>query len=108
MIVPRRYEHDDQSLTIEWKDGQTCRYPLRGLRAACPCATCKDLREKELPAAEASGPFKVVQPELPNVQLRSIDVVGRYALSFTWSDGHATGIYPYEYLRELCPPPPPE
>jgi DUF971 family protein len=29
--------------------------------------------------------------------------VGNYALTFTWSDGHATGIYPYDRLRGLCP-----
>ena len=30
-----------------------------------------------------------------------IDVVGNYALHFTWSDGHNTGIYSYDYLRSL-------
>jgi DUF971 family protein len=28
--------------------------------------------------------------------------VGRYALQFLWSDGHDTGIYPYEMLRKIC------
>jgi DUF971 family protein len=28
--------------------------------------------------------------------------VGRYALQFTWNDGHATGIYHYDRLYELC------
>ncbi len=104
MIVPRRYEHDEQTLTIAWRDGATCVYPLQGLRAACPCATCKDLREKETAVPPSTeSPFHVLQPQAPPVQLRSIEVVGRYALSFRWSDGHSTGIYPYEYLRELCP-----
>jgi DUF971 family protein len=29
-------------------------------------------------------------------------MVGRYAISFGWSDGHSTGIYPYSYLLEMC------
>jgi DUF971 family protein len=29
-------------------------------------------------------------------------MVGRYAISFSWSDGHETGIYPYDYLRQMC------
>jgi DUF971 family protein len=29
-------------------------------------------------------------------------MIGRYAISFAWSDGHSTGIYPYEYLLEMC------
>jgi DUF971 family protein len=32
-----------------------------------------------------------------------IRYVGRYALHFAWSDGHATGIYPFELLRSICP-----
>jgi DUF971 family protein len=31
--------------------------------------------------------------------------VGRYAIRFHWSDGHSTGIYTFEQLRELCPCP---
>ena len=28
-------------------------------------------------------------------------MVGGYALLFTFSDGHRTGIYPYAYLKDL-------
>jgi DUF971 family protein len=31
-----------------------------------------------------------------------IAIVGRYALTFRWSDGHETGIYSFRLLRELC------
>lgn len=33
----------------------------------------------------------------------SLEVVGNYALQFTWDDGHHTGIYTWEYLLRLCP-----
>jgi DUF971 family protein len=29
--------------------------------------------------------------------------MGHYAVQFLWSDGHYTGIYPYEFLRGACP-----
>jgi DUF971 family protein len=29
--------------------------------------------------------------------------VGKYAIRFTWSDGHEHGIYSWEFLREWCP-----
>jgi DUF971 family protein len=29
--------------------------------------------------------------------------VGNYAVSFTWADGHSTGIYSFRLLRHLCP-----
>ena len=31
--------------------------------------------------------------------------VGNYAISIAFSDGHGTGIYRYEFLREICPCP---
>ena len=36
------------------------------------------------------------------VEINGIEIVGRYALNFRWSDGHATGIYSFQYLRDLC------
>jgi DUF971 family protein len=30
-------------------------------------------------------------------------LVGNYALKITWSDQHDTGIYSFQYLREICP-----
>ncbi len=37
--------------------------------------------------------------------LERVDVgpVGNYALSFTWNDGHSTGIYTFDFLRRICP-----
>jgi DUF971 family protein len=32
----------------------------------------------------------------------AIHYVGRYALQFVWSDGHSTGIYSFEYLRDVA------
>ena len=34
--------------------------------------------------------------------IADLNIVGRYALNFRWSDGHETGIYSFKYLRELC------
>jgi len=39
------------------------------------------------------------------VEPRRIEPVGNYGLSFLWSDGHGSGIYRFEYLRQLCPCP---
>tara|TARA_Y100000766_G_scaffold114617_1_gene98393 strand:+ start:6385 stop:6519 length:135 start_codon:yes stop_codon:yes gene_type:complete len=33
--------------------------------------------------------------------LNSYELVGGYALLVRFEDGHATGIYPFKYLREL-------
>lgn len=86
---------DAQRLGIRWGDGHVSEFPPRLLRLACPCAGCVDemtgrrtLREESVPAG---------------IHPLSITYVGRYALGMHWSDGHSSGIYPFEYLRGLCP-----
>jgi DUF971 family protein len=37
------------------------------------------------------------------LEFRNVELVGQYALQFEWSDGHRTGIYSFERLRQLCP-----
>jgi DUF971 family protein len=32
-----------------------------------------------------------------------VEPVGKYAIRFTWNDGHEHGIYSWDYLREVCP-----
>jgi DUF971 family protein len=46
---------------------------------------------------------RTLRPEMvgQDVYPTAIHYVGRYALQFVWSDGHSTGIYTYEYLREI-------
>ena len=36
------------------------------------------------------------------MQSTRAELVGKYALSFSFSDGHGTGIYPFEALRRMC------
>lgn len=89
-------------LTIEWDDGTRCELPLRGLRAACPCAECRGGHEG---MGVPGSPDLLLQPLLEgrSADLTSIQGVGNYALQPTWSDGHSYGIYSWEYLRQLCP-----
>ena len=81
-------------LRIRWGDGVESLYTPRDLRLACPCARCVD---------ETSGRRVLVADSVPlGVYPLAIHPVGRYALQFVWSDGHQTGIYPFDYLRRLA------
>jgi DUF971 family protein len=94
-IEPREIKQDgDAGLAITWADGQVCLYDAPALRRACPCAQCVN---------EWTGQ-PMLKPESIASDLKIIDVsiVGRYALNFRWSDGHETGIYSFQFLRELC------
>lgn len=91
---------DNNTLSMVWDDGHEGMYTLEGLRKNCPCATCRSAR-----ASKEKNPLKVLSPKevLPDhLQLVEAETVGRYAIQFRWNDGHDTGIYSFDYLRELC------
>jgi DUF971 family protein len=88
----------NDTLTIEWTDGHPSAYPYRYLRDRCPCATCSEMGPRPSPAA-APFPILGVKPLKPE----RAELVGRYALQIFWNDGHSSGIYSFDYLRESCP-----
>jgi DUF971 family protein len=87
---------EEGRLSIAWDDGETCEYILRDLRRNCPCATC-------LADAQSRSASFIPLYTRDALTIASIQPVGRYALQFTWKDGHSTGIYTYDALRALCP-----
>ncbi len=84
----------DRALAISWADGAESTLPLREIRLACGCAVCRN----ELTGAPQLDPETVPA----DVGASRIAPVGHYALTFTWTDGHSTGIYPWDDLRALA------
>lgn len=84
-------------LAIAWSDGEESYLPLETLRRACPCATC---------GGEPDVMGNVVRPHneyaSASFALKSYEFVGGYGWQPRWGDGHATGIYSFEYLRRLA------
>lgn len=90
-----------EGVEITWSDGHASRYDFPYLREHCPCATCRDEREKkEQEKPGAADPFPMYKPR---VTAKSASAVGNYAIQIQFSDGHATGIYSFDCLREICP-----
>lgn len=83
-----------RQLAISWDDGVRSVYAVRDLRLACSCAHCVD----EWTGEGTLDPDSVPQ----DVHPISIQSVGRYAIQIQWSDGHDTGIYPFDRLRRLA------
>ena len=84
---------EERRVKLVWTDEHSADYEYDYLRGYCPCASC-----------QGHGAFKIQfrQPDRP-VEPTSIEPVGSYGISFLWSDGHATGIYRFDFLRAICP-----
>ena len=91
----------EKGLDIVWADGEVSHYSLSYLRTLCPCASCKEVRagSKEKKSSLAILPGNYANP----LKVESVERVGNYALRLQWSDEHGSGIYSYQYLREIMP-----
>jgi DUF971 family protein len=96
-----------EGVEVTWSDGHASRYDFPYLREHCPCALCNDEREKKArigTSASGAGASSAVLPMFkPRVTAKSATAVGNYAIQIEFSDSHATGIYSFEHLREICP-----
>lgn len=84
-----------QRLEITWHDGHVSAFPAARLRFLCPCAACR-----------GHAPGQVIPPswdQVKDVTVLGASPVGGYALQFEFSDGHGTGIFAFDRLRESCP-----
>jgi DUF971 family protein len=91
----------DRQLEIDWQDGTKSIYTLALLRSMCPCATCREHRDKE----DQKKTLLKILPGNYSGEIRAVNasLVGNYALQIEWSDNHDSGIYSFQYLREISP-----
>ncbi len=83
------------NLEITWEDGHVSLYDFRYLRQKCPCAGCID---------EWTSKKLIKEDTIPlDLEGLKVEPVGGYALSFSFSDQHNTGIYHFSHLRDICP-----
>lgn len=84
-------------LAIKWDDGSESFIPLEKLRRACPCAGCQG--EVDILGKLHKGPESPLPPTA--FELVRVTPVGGYALQPVWADGHASGLYSFDYLKRL-------
>jgi len=91
-----RYVSDEDALHVTFSDGMERDYPTAFLRGFCPCAHCQ---------GHGNGPPKYVPPATDAAtRVENVTPVGNYALCIVWGDGHDTGIFSFELLRQMEPP----
>jgi DUF971 family protein len=78
-------------LEIAFSDGQTFRLPFELMRVYSPSAE-----------VQGHGPGQaVLQTGKREVTVMALEPVGNYAVQPTFSDGHSTGIFSWDYLYFL-------
>jgi len=92
--IPKTLVAHQQSKVLElgYEDGSTYRLPFEFLRVLSPSAEVR-----------GHGPGQeTLQTGKRNVSILSIEPVGHYAIKPTFTDGHDSGLFSWDYLFELC------
>jgi len=92
-----------EGVEIVWSDGHKSRYDFPYLRDHCPCAMCNDERQKKSEDPAKFAASALLPMYKPKIKANGAAAVGNYAIQVEFSDGHATGIYSFDALREMCP-----
>jgi DUF971 family protein len=103
---------------ITWADDHSSHYDFAYLREECPCAMCNDERQKKALGQQKDMQLKKENASLaatpplsspllpmfkPKLTAKAAHAVGNYALQIDFNDGHATGIFSFDFLRTICP-----
>ena len=95
---PADIQQIGNELAIKWDDGTESYISLEQLRRHCPCAGCKG--EMDILGNVYKNQPKPLPPQA--FQLLRIGRVGSYAIQPQWADGHGTGIFSFDYLRNVA------
>ena len=93
-MIPTNVVVHQQSKVLElsYDDGSSYRLPFELLRVLSPSAE-----------VQGHGPGQeTLQTGKREVLIASLEPVGHYALKPTFSDGHDSGLYSWDYLYFLC------
>ena len=86
-----RLDKDKRVLTVSFDDGARFGLPAELLRVLSPSAEVRGHSPEQ----------RVTVPGKKNVCIVGLDAVGTYAVRITFDDGHDTGLYMWDYLRDL-------
>lgn len=93
-MIPKNIVVHQQSKVLElsYEDGSSYRLPFELLRVLSPSAE-----------VQGHGPGQeTLQTGKREVLIANIEPVGHYAVKPSFSDGHESGLYSWDYLRFLC------
>jgi DUF971 family protein len=86
-----KLSNDRRTLTVAFDDGLRAELPAELLRVLSPSAEVQG----------HSPDQRVTVPGKKNVSIVRVEPVGNYAVRIVFDDGHDTGLYVWDYLRDL-------
>ncbi len=90
---PTEIKSEGSEVTLTWHDETHTKLSSYDLRLVCPCASCVD---------ENTGK-RILDPKSVPLDITVLGQrpIGRYGVTFNFSDGHNTGIYKYTNLKAM-------
>ncbi len=86
-----KLDKDKRVLSVTFDDGAQFALPAELLRVLSPSAEVQGHSPEQ----------RVTVPGKKNVRIVQMEPVGTYAVRITFDDGHNTGLYIWNYLRDL-------
>jgi DUF971 family protein len=86
-----RLSKDKRTLTVVFEGDESFALPAEYLRVKSPSAEVQGHSAEE----------RKTVPGKRNVAILRVDPVGNYAVRLTFDDMHSTGIFAWDYLRQL-------
>ena len=93
---PTRIDVIGNTLALHWPNGEESFIEAPLLRTHSPSAENKG--ETDIFGKVSGGQEKT---EYPNIKIIKVSSIGNYAIRILFSDGHSTGIFSWDYLRQL-------
>ncbi|RJP24963.1 MAG: DUF971 domain-containing protein [Candidatus Omnitrophota bacterium] len=91
---------DGGRLLIVWSDGAKREYSIWDLRNHCPCAQCRG-EDLAIPLSSQEYTRQIPVSDDRTINIVAMKPVGNYAYAIDFSDGHKTGIFTFDLLRQL-------
>ena len=89
-----RAHRDRRLFEVGWEGEAARSISFKTLRCECPCAVCVD---------EMTGVRILKADDVPeDIAPVKLEPSGNYAVRIVWSDGHSTGIFTWDRLRDLA------
>jgi DUF971 family protein len=86
-----KLDKEKRVLTVSFDDGRSFALPAEMLRVLSPSAEVQGHSPEQ----------RVTVPGKKNVRILRLEPVGNYAVRIIFDDGHDTGLFVWDYLRDL-------